>query len=385
MTHTKILSSTFLTATLLLAGLGLSSCSKPTAPAGAPSVVSGVHLYQVKTQQVPVAVAAVGSVQAVETAALAAQMTGTVLSVAVKEGDPVRAGQSLISLDGAQPQADVERSHAAVAAAERAVAAAQSESSLAASTLQRYQILQDRKSVSPQEFDEAKTRAQAAAAHLEMARSQAAEARAAEVSATTMLGYTRIRAPFDGVVVARKADPGTLATPGMPLLVVDKAGRLQLEVSVDESLLGSVRVGAEIPVVIDALAEEGGNGRIVGKVSRIVPAADATSHSFMVKLDLPASARLRSGMYGRAEFSRGSRMALTVPRSAVISRGSLQEVYVVGPDDIASLRYITLGVTQGDSVEVLSGLSAGEKVVDAAGGQNPGSMDLDGKRIEAAL
>lgn len=78
-------------------------------------------------------------------------------------------------------------------------------------------------------------------------------------------------------------------------------------------------------------------------------------------------------------------MALTVPRSAVISRGSLQEVYVVGPDDIASLRYITLGVTQGDSVEVLSGLSAGEKVVDAAGGQNPGSMDLDGKRIEAAL
>jgi RND family efflux transporter MFP subunit len=192
-----------------------------------------------------------------------------------------------------------------------------------------------------------------------------------------MLGYTQIHAPFDGVVVSRKADPGTLATPGTPLLLVDKVGRLQLEVTVDESLLGTVKMGANVPVVIDALAQEGGAGRITGKVSRIVPAADATSHSFVVKLDLPASAHLRSGMYGRAELSRGSKSALMVPRSAVITRGSLQEVYVVGPDQIASLRYVTLGVPQGDLVEVLSGLSAGEMIVDA-----PGSQELGGKRIE---
>ena len=377
MTNKRNFGLNFLMLTLLLAVVGLTACSKPVAPATTPSVVSGVHVYQVTAQQVPDGVAAVGSVQAVESAALAAQVTGTVLSVAAKEGDSVRTGQTLITIDGAQFRSDMDRAHAAVNASERAVAAAESDSALAASTLQRYQILQERKSISPQEFDEVRTRAQSAGSRLDLARAQAAEAKAAEASANTMLGYTRVHAPFDGVVVSRKADPGTLATPGTPLLVVDKVGRLQLEVTVDESLLGTVKMGADVPVVIDALAQGDSTGRIIGKVSRIVPAADSTSHSFVVKLDLPASAHLRSGMYGRAELSRGTKSALMIPRSAVISRGSLQEVYVVGSDQIASLRYVTLGASAGDRVEVLSGLSAGETIVDA-----PGSQELGGKRIE---
>ncbi len=355
----------------------LTGCSKPVAPAATPEVVRGVRVDAATMQQVPDRVAVVGSVQAVESAALAAQVTGNVISVGAKEGDTVRSGQTLVTLDGAQYRADMDRAQAAVSASERAVAAAQSDSALAASTLQRYEILQERKSISPQEFDEVKTKAQSAGSRLELARAQAAEAKAAAASAGTMLGYTRLRAPFDGVVVARKADPGALATPGVPLLILDKTGRLQLNVAVDESLVGSVQTGASIPVSIDALAQDGGGGTMMAKVSRVVPAADAASHSFEVKLDLPTTAHLRSGMYGRAELLRGTRSALTIPVSAVVRRGSLQEVYVVGQNQLAGLRYITLGVAQGDRVEVLSGLTGGEAVV-----MSPGSADLDGKRIE---
>jgi multidrug efflux pump subunit AcrA (membrane-fusion protein) len=117
---------------------------------------------------------------------------------------------------------------------------------------------------------------------------------------------------------------------------------------------------------------------MAGTVSEIVPAADPASHSFLVKIDLPSSSQLRSGMYGTAEFAKGARWAIVISRSAVVSRGSLACAYVLDPQGIAQLRYLTLGATQGTLVEVLSGLSAGEKLVD-----NPSDRELAGKRIEA--
>ncbi len=105
-----------------------------------------------------------------------------------------------------------------------------------------------------------------------MVRSQEAEAKAAEAAARTMQGYTRIHAPFDGVVTERKVDPGAMATPGSPLLTIEKAGALSLEVSVDESLLSCVHARREdVAVMIDTL----GTSPVTGKVAQIVPAADA--------------------------------------------------------------------------------------------------------------
>jgi hypothetical protein len=112
-------------------------------------------------------------------------------------------------------------------------------------------------------------------------------------------------------------------------------------------------------------------------VAEIDPAADPASHSFTVKIDLPSSSRLRAGMYGTAEFAKGVRQAVVIPRSAVVSRGSLASVYVLDSQGIAQLRYLTLGATQGNLVEVLSGISPGEKLVD-----DPSDRDLAGKRIE---
>ena len=127
-------------------------------------------------------------------------------------------------------------------------------------------------------------------------------------------------------------------------------------------------------MVIDAI----GTASLAGKVAEIVPAADAGSHSFLVKIDLPSAQGLRSGMFGKAQLYRGSRTAMLVPRSAIVTHGSLQGVYVVDANQIANLRYITLGNTTGEQVGVLSGLAAGETIIDT-----PGDQEFAGKRIEA--
>src|SRR4029079_138543 len=111
----------------------------------------------------------------------------------------------------------------------------------------------------------------------------------------------------------------------------------------------------KVPVVVDALGDE-----VQGTVQQIVPAADAASRSFVVKLALPNDPRLHSGLFGRARFPRGQRDAVVVPRTAVLEHGQMQGVYVVAPDGQVTLRFITLGKPLGDQVEVLSGLSGGE-------------------------
>jgi len=125
-------------------------------------------------------------------------------------------------------------------------------------------------------------------------------------------------------------------------------------------------------VTIDAL----GSSPLPGKVEQIVPAADAASRSFLVKVELPRDAPLRSGLFGRAQFSRGERSALLIPRTAVVERGQLQGVYVLDADQIAGLRYVTLGKSVGEKVEILSGLQDGEKLAAA-----PTDQELSGKKI----
>ena len=98
----------------------------------------------------------------------------------------------------------------------------------------------------------------------------------------------------------------------------------------------------------------------------------------MVKIDLPSNPQIRSGLFGRASFPRGQREAIAIPKSAVLSRGQMQAVYVIGGDQLAGLRFVTLGTVSGDHVEVLSGLQNGDRIVAA-----PGDRELSGKQVEA--
>jgi RND family efflux transporter MFP subunit len=364
--------ATLTSGVLILMFLGCSS--ERQSVTAARETVSNLSVVTAQTTNIPDVVEAVGTLRAAETSQLAAQMMGNIVEVRVREGDQVQRGEVLAVIDDAQPRAALDRATAADLAAQQEISASESDFALAEATFKRYQTLYDRKSVSAQEFDEIKARYQATEARREMARAGQAQAEAAVHQARTTFGYTHIVAPFDGLVTDRKADVGTLASPGMPILTVEGLQRYRLEATVNESDLRYVHEGQQMSVLIDALADR----ELKGKLVEIVPAADSASRSFLVKIEVPSDPALRSGLFGRAQFTRGQRMALLIPRTAITERGQLQGIYVLDQSRIAGLRYVTLGKASAQQVEVLAGLQAGEILIG-----DPGSRELSGKKIES--
>jgi RND family efflux transporter MFP subunit len=351
----------------------LSGCSNAHhTEAVVPETVSNVSIIVAQKTAVPEWLEAVGTVEAAQTSQVSSQMMGNIIDIRAHEGDRVESGQVLAIIDDAQPRSAVDQATAALVAADKEASAADSDFALAQATLNRYQQLYEKKSVSPQEFDEIKARYQSAEARRDMARAGQSQANAALTQARTALGYTRIRAPFAGTVTEKKADAGTLASPGMPIFTIEDTRSYRLETQIDESDIRLVHVGRVTPVMIDALA----NTELSGKVAQIVPAADADSRSFLVKVELPKDSRLRSGLFGRAHFLRGERVAIVIPRASVVERGQLQGVYTLDANQVAELRYVTFGKSVGEKVEVLSGLQDGDRIV-----ASPGDRELGGKRI----
>lgn len=347
----------------------LAACSSQREPSVKPAPEPiAVRTADVTTSEISDVYRASGTVRARYTAAIAAKLVAAIREVRVQAGDRVRPGQPLIVLDSRDLEAGLRRAEAgraeaqnAVAEADNAIAAAQAQLDLARATHQRFQDLLAKRSVSQQEYDEAAARLKSAAAALEMSQakrrqvgSRIEQAEAEVASAKIALGYATLAAPFSGLVTERRADPGSLATPGTPLLLIEQEGSLRLEASLDESRLGLARVGQSVEVELDRT--------VTGRVAEIVPAVDAATRTFTAKIDLPPAPGLRVGMFGRAAFPAGTRRAVLLPAAAVVEHGQVQSVYVV-EGDIARLRLVSLGAPQGDRREVLSGLSGGEKVV----------------------
>ena len=359
---------------IVAAVLGGSGCStEQQAEVPSTETVRNVSVLAVKQDNIPDVLEAVGTVRAAQTSDLASQMMGNIVEIRVHEGDRVYRGKVLAVIDDSQPRAAVDRATAAELAAQQQLVAAGSDLALAEATLKRCQYLYEQKVVSQQEFDEVNARYQATLARRDIAQAGQAQARAVLSQARTSLDYTRIRAPFNGIVTHKKADSGTLVSPGMPIFTVEDVGHYRLEVAVNESDLWCAQAGGYVSVAIEAL----GNTELKGKVVQIVPAADPVSRAFMVKIELPPDTRLRSGLFGRAQFFRGEQQALLIPRSAVVERGQLQGVFVLDQNKVASLRYVSLGKSSGSEIQVLSGLQSGEWFV-----ANPGERDLNSKRIE---
>jgi len=328
---------------------------------------------------------ATGTVRARSSAVISSQVNGHVLEVRVREGDTVAAGQTLVVLDSRESEVGVRRAEAMRAEAssalpelEAAIEAAKSSLDLAEVTFRRMSGLYSQKSISSQEFDEAQARVKAARANYNMTVARRAQihsridrAEQEVASASIDKGYSRIAAPFAGIVTVRSVEPGALATVGTPLLTVERGGAYQLEASVEESKARSIRVGHPAQYSLDAGGCEGS-----AKVSEVVPAVDPMSRSYLVKIPLPC-AGIRSGMFGRAMFPQGVRRVLLLPQSAVVTKGQLQSVFVVD-GQVAHARLVTAGETRGGKTEVLSGLGAGERVVLA-----PAPQLGDGSAVEA--
>ncbi|HSB82204.1 MAG TPA: efflux RND transporter periplasmic adaptor subunit [Candidatus Methylomirabilis sp.] len=385
------------------ASLILAACGKePAVPARAPEppVVRDVPVGAVVSTEVDESAEVMGTVKSRTSTTLSSKIVGRIVALHVHEGSLVESGQVLVELEDRDITSQVRRAEAglreaesalaevdrAIAAAAAARAAAEAQRDLAASTLARYQQLLDRKAVAPLEYDQVVARQKAALADVEraLAEEQAVQAKRQQVlakiegakaeiaSIQVTQGYAKITAPFAGVITQKHADVGSMAAPGTPLLTLEDGRRYWLEASVPESQISGIRRGQSLRVQV----EEAGLSITAG-VSEVLPSADPTTRTTLVRLDLPASPRLRSGLFGRVWVPVGRRQAIQVARGAILERGQLQGVFVVGQDNIARFRLVRTGQTSRDVTEILSGLTGGEQVV--LGGTD---RVTDGARIE---
>ena len=283
--------------------------------------------YRVASGAASVRYEAAGTVRAVRRVELATRLTGTIESVRVRAGDRVRAGQLVLTLAAGSPEAGLAQARAGL--------------DLASRTLRRMERLYADSAVPEAQLDAAR------AAHAQAE----GQARAAEVE----VGYAGLHAPFAGGVTARLAEPGDLAAPGQPLLVIEDAGAREIVVGVPDDLLGGIRVGLVVPTRIGA-----GEQRVDARVSAVVPFSDPGSRTAEVRLTAPAG--LPSGASAVAEFAVGSAGGLRVPAGALLRRGQLVGVFLFAADSTVRLRWIRIGRSEGGAVEVLAGLEDGDLV-----------------------
>jgi RND family efflux transporter MFP subunit len=292
-----------------------------------------------------------GQVEALRETVIAAQVSGRVVTLAVKAGDPVRAGQVLLRIDARAAEQNQAASAAQLAAAKAQLTAADRH-------LERTRQLVAQKFLSPSTLDKAEADQRAAAETVKALTAQTA-------GAATQTGWHTITAPFSGYVTSVATQLGDTALPGKPLLQLHDPSALRVAVNVPASVSAKLDRGTvpsiEIP---DA---EGVARRPVAQRVTVVPATDPTSHTQLVRLDLkPGIDGLSPGLFARVRLPLGGEAGavarLAVPTAAVAMRGDLKGVYVVDEKGAASLRQVRLGRTGGDEVEVLSGLAGGERV-----------------------
>jgi len=364
--------------------------SEKTADRVAPAVVKEVTVEVMKPTGVSDSFEAAGTIKASKTAILSGKVMGTIVAVAVKEGDKVRKGQTLVQIDSRELQAELAGAHAGLEelnwvakGTESALAAAQGQRELAAATYQRYEALLARGSVTRQEFDEVNAKFKVATAEVNHAqenlralgaRKEQARARISQTQA--LLNQTSVVAPFNGVVTEKAAEVGTLATPATALMTVEEEGAYRLEAQIGESQIRWVTLGKTAVVSIDAIGSE-----LSGTVVEIVPAADSKSRTFTAKVQLPPDGQIRSGLYGKARWPTRARPIIAVPKEAIIERGQLSGVFVVDERELVRFRLVTSGKGYGDRVEVLSGLTEGERVVvkSARGLREGDKVRIEGK------
>lgn len=373
--------------TLWLAALIAAGCSASQAPP--PNREVGVafsgSLITVAERPVAERRQAAGTVRAVRETTLASRLLAQVRTVSKQAGQPIREGEVLVELDDRQLRARRDQAAAArqeaihaleeagrsLEAARAGETAARERERLAQVTFERFERLLEKKSVSRQEFDEVDARRQTAAADLQRAtrsaeaiearqsgiRARIAQAESELQAAAASLDDAVIRAPLDGIVAMRRIEPGDMATPGTPLLTLE-GKNYRVEAEVPESWASSLKRGQQVSIEIDALASAW-----TLKVTSVDPTADPRSRTVIVKVDLPSSSDVRSGLFARLSIAAESHAAILLPADCIVERGQLTGVYVADSDKSARFRLIRTGPKSGEDIEIVSGLSVGERVV----------------------
>jgi RND family efflux transporter MFP subunit len=310
---------------------------------------------------------AAGTIQSKTISVISSRIMGAVTDVLVKQGDKVIAGQKLLLIDDNDLAQRLKAAQASQNEVMKSLETAKSNRTLAETTYNRYKQLYDEKAISGQEMDQMTNQKQRAVLDFQRAQASVEAAKANLNQAKINLDFSQITSPIDGVVTHKNIDKGSMATPGMPLMTIEDNTGYKVETSVDESMANHMSVSMPVNVAIDSISKT-----FKGVVSEVVPSIDASSRTFVVKAVItedPNEHSLTNGLYARVLIPQKSRSILAVPTTAIVQKGQLVGVYVVGEGNRISYRMIRTGKTFGGDIEVLSGLNDGEKIV-AAGVNN---------------
>jgi RND family efflux transporter MFP subunit len=299
-----------------------------------------------------------GQVEASQTANISTRVMGYIIKINVKVGDMVSKGQLLASISNDDILAKRAQTDAMIAQAEAGFKNAQKD-------YDRFTALYKQQSASAKELDNITLQYQSAKAGLEAAKQQRNEVNA-------MLSYTNLAAPFSGTVTQKMMDAGSMANPGMPLLTIEQSGSYQVSASVPESEISLIKGGESVTVNIDAIHKV-----ISGKIAQIAQSSQSSGGQYMIKVNIPDNEKqgLFAGMYANVAIPVTLALKTTdasnqvmVPVSAIEYKDQLTGLYTIGSNHTALLRWVRLGRTQGNQVEVLSGLAANEQfIVNAEG------------------
>ena len=295
-----------------------------------------------------------GTIQAVNSANLSTRMMGFVTSTPVNVGDVVKKGQLLVAINNSDLQAKLSQVNASILEANAAFTNAEKD-------YKRYQNLMAENSATQKEFDDM-------TAHYNMAKARLEGAKQMKNEVEAQFAYANIRAPFNGVITGKFIKNGDMANPGMPLISMEAPGRFEVMAMVPESEISKIKSNTPVEVLVKSI-----NKVVKGKVTEISSSAKNTGGQYLAKIALDNTEEsILSGMFVTVQFPteliEQSEMVL-IPMDAIVVKGQLSGVYTVSESNTALLRWLRLGKTFGNQVEVLSGLSSNEIYIVSADGK----------------
>jgi membrane fusion protein, multidrug efflux system len=287
------------------------------------------------------------------------KISGRLVQVLVEQGDPVRQGQLLATIDDQELQQQLGRARASIAVSEAVLKQEEVNLENTRAQLARFEQLYEAQLVPLQNLEDLRTRVRAAEAQLEVIQAQMAQGRAGVRELEIQLEQTSLISPLSGFVGERYLDPGALVAPNSPVLSVLDLSRVKTVVAAPEQHLRNLRPGLSGRVSVDAFPDE----QFQGMISRIAPALDPNTRTAEVEIVIPNSqARLRAGMFARVAVVINSREALSIPRHSLVTRNERVGVFLLD-GDTARFADVEVGVSQEGRVRVLSGIEAGQELV----------------------
>jgi len=295
-----------------------------------------------------------GKIQATNSADLSTRMMGYVNKVYVNVGDKVRKGQLLVSINNSDLQAKRAQVNAGITEATAAYTNAEKD-------YNRFKNLFAENSASQKEMDDM-------TANFEMAKARLESAKQMKNEINAQFTYSNITAPFSGTITSKNVEAGNMANPGVPLISIETPGSFEVMAMVPESEISEIKKGTTVDVLVKSI-----NQTIKGKVTEVSTSAKNTGGQYLAKIALDKTeAKILSGMFTTVQFpvERKAKSTLVlIPTEALINNGQLTGVYTVSQSNTAMLRWLRLGRTFGDQVEVLSGLNADEAYIVSAEGK----------------